>query len=70
MIQARRRVIGHFGAKSTFPVRPHAPFVAPPSMKIGFSGLVCGDGSVCDTSNAGWRLLGGRETLCGLRSRR
>ena len=35
---------------------------APPSMKIGFSGLVRGDGSVCGTSNVGWRLLGGRET--------
>ena len=29
-------------------------------MKIGFSGLVCGDGSVCGTSFRGWRLLGGR----------
>ena len=27
----------------------------------GFSRLVRGDGSVCDTSNAGWRLLGGRK---------
>src|SRR5271157_2886402 len=31
-------------------------------MKIGFSGLVHQGGSVCDTSSAGWRLLGGRET--------
>jgi len=43
---------------------------APPSMKIEFSGLVRGDGSVCGTSNAGWRLLGGRESACGHRSRR
>src|SRR6266403_3641216 len=48
-------------------VRPHAPLGAPPSMKIEFSGLVCGDGSVCGTSNGGWRLLGGRVTLCGRR---
>jgi hypothetical protein len=43
---------------------------APPRMKIEFSGLVRGDGSVCGTSNAGWRLLGGRESACGHRSRR
>ena len=45
-------------------------FGAPPSMKIGFSGLVREDGSVCGTSIRGWRLLGGRENLCGHRSRR
>jgi hypothetical protein len=31
---------------------------APPSMKIGLSGLVRGDGSVSDISKAGRRLLG------------
>src|SRR6202051_4431923 len=35
---------------------------APPSMKIEFSGLVRGVGSVCGTSNIGWRLLRGRES--------
>jgi DNA-binding NarL/FixJ family response regulator len=33
---------------------------APPSMKIGFSGLATWNGSVCDTSIRGWRLLEGR----------
>ena len=32
-------------------------------MKIGFSGRVREDGSVCGTSIRRWRLLGGRETF-------
>src|SRR6266853_7000319 len=50
-----------------FSARPHSDKTscavgAPPSMKIEFSGLVRGGGSICDTSNVGWRLLGGRES--------
>ena len=34
---------------------------APASMRIAFSGQLRGDGSVCGTSNRGWRSLGGRH---------
>jgi len=56
------RLFLQYSSSPSLPVRIHAPLSAPRSMKIGFSGLVRGDGSVCDTSIAGWRLLGGRET--------
>jgi len=49
------------GTSRNFSGKKSCAVGAPPSMKMGFSGLVPRDGSVCGTSNAGWRLLGGRK---------